>query len=79
MLNPAFNIFESHFIRCETYSTLYQNIFRTLIVILTVVIGILSIGRFDDMLSLVGCAVCTPIALIFPSLFHFQIFKNIQS
>ena len=79
VLNPAFKILESHFIQCVSHTYIYQNILRTFLVIVTVVVGVLSIGNFDTMLSLVGCAVCTPIALILPTLFHYQLYKGKQS
>jgi proton-coupled amino acid transporter len=56
-----------------------ENILRVMIVTLTVVVGVFSINRFDTLLALAGCAVCTPIALIFPSVFHFLLFKSSQS
>jgi proton-coupled amino acid transporter len=93
-LYPAFKIFENILFfkgekdknkgdgtsafECSKVSNL-QNLLRIGIVVLTVVVGVLSIGRFDTLLSLAGCAVCTPIALIFPSYFHYSLFKNKQS
>jgi proton-coupled amino acid transporter len=53
-----------------------DTLIRILIVIATVVIGIFSIGRFDTLLALVGSAACCPIALIFPCLFHYLLFKE---
>jgi amino acid permease len=78
VLNPAFRILEFHFIKCQQNAILWQNILRTSLVFITVVVGVLSIGKFDNLLSLVGCAVCTPIALIFPSLFHYKLYKDKQ-
>jgi hypothetical protein len=43
-----------------------ENIFRVMIVALTVVVGVFSNKRFDGLLALAGCYFCTPIALIFP-------------
>jgi len=56
-----------------------DTILRILIVILTIAIGIFSIGRFDTLLALVGGVALCPISLILPTLFHFLIFKNEQS
>ena len=58
---------------------IYENILRIFIVICTIVVGIVSINRFDTMLALVGCGVCTPVALIFPSVFHYLLYKDKQS
>jgi amino acid permease len=78
VLNPAFKILEFHFIKCQQNTILWQNILRTSLVFITVLVGVLSIGKFDNLLSIVGCAVCTPIALILPSLFHYKLFRYKQ-
>ena len=78
-LNPAFVIFERNFIQCKNGKTSYENILRTSIVILTIGIGIASIGGFANLMALAACAVCTPIALIFPSFFHYKLFRSKQS
>jgi len=78
MLYPAFMIFDLHFFK-GNYQTLKQNMFRTFVVLCTIVIGIASIGNFDSLLALVGSVLCTPLAVIFPSIFHFIIFKDSQS
>jgi proton-coupled amino acid transporter len=59
--------------------TLSENLLRVVIVLITVSIGVYSIKRFDTMLSLVGCGICTPVALILPSIFHYRLFKSTQS
>lgn len=56
-----------------------ENLMRIFIVSGTIIIGILSINRFDTLMSLVGCGVCTPIAFIFPSIFHYILLKDKQS
>lgn len=56
-----------------------ENCLRAGIVCFTIIVGILSINRFDTLLALVGCGICTPIALIFPSTFHFLLYKHKQS
>ena len=78
-LNPAFRIFESNFIQCKTNVITYENIIRTSILALTVAVGISSIDKFANLMALAACAVCTPIALILPSIFHYQLFKGKQS
>jgi len=77
-LYPAFQILERFIIKCNYGKTLYENILRTTIVLGIIIIGIFSINRFADLMSLAGCAVCMPIALIFPSIFHFQLYKEEQ-
>jgi proton-coupled amino acid transporter len=87
-LYPAFVILKNIFFKkndnnisktdCIT-TTIYENFLRTFIVIITITIGVYSIGRFDTLLALCGCAICTPVALILPSIFHFLLFKNNQS
>lgn len=78
-LNPAFKIFEQNIIKCVNYKTTFENILRTTVLLLTVIIGIASIDKFANLMALAGCAVCTPIALIFPTIFHYKIFKGKQS
>lgn len=78
-LNPAFRILEHYFIKCEKNKLTYENMLRTTILLITVVIGIASIDKFANMMALAGCAVCTPVALIFPTLFHYRLFKEKQS
>ena len=56
-----------------------ENSMRIVIVSGTIVIGVLSINKFDTLMSLVGCGVCTPIAFIFPSIFHYILLKDKQS
>jgi amino acid permease len=41
--------------------------------------GIMSIGKFEKFIALVGSGISTPIALILPSLFHYRLFKDKQS
>jgi amino acid permease len=79
IINPSFKILESKIIRCETRKNLWINILRAGVVTFTIVMGIVAIGRFDKILSLVGSGVSTPIALILPSLFHFKLYKDKQS
>lgn len=57
----------------------FDTFLRIIVVIITVLIGIYSIGRFDTLLAIVGSAACCPISLIFPTLFHYMIFKNEQN
>ena len=58
---------------------LLENMLRIFIVSLTIIIGIASIDRFDTYISLFGCGICTPIAFIFPSIFHYLLYKDKQS
>lgn len=78
-LNPAYKILDQYFIKCAVNKILYENLMRTTILILTVIIGIASIDKFANLMALAGCAVCTPVALIFPTLFHYKLFKDKQS
>ncbi len=78
-LNPAYRILDQYFIKCANNKILYENLMRTTILILTVIIGIASIDKFANLMALAGCAVCTPVALIFPTLFHYKLFKDKQS
>lgn len=81
-LYPSFKILEFHFFNKMLpgfLKTSLENILRAVIVLSTVVIGVLSINRFDTILALAGCAIMTPIALIFPTLFHYSLFKKSQS
>lgn len=81
VLYPSFTIINEFFlknIQSETKKYWLDTLIRIFIVIGTIIVGILSIGRFDTLLALVGSGVCCPIALIFPTLFHFQLFKNEQ-
>ena len=79
MLYPAFIIFDFHFFSNGNNKIFKQNLFRTFAVVGTILIGIASIGKFDTLLALVGSVLCTPLAVIFPSMFHFLIFRKIQS
>lgn len=56
-----------------------ENFLRIFIVLCTITIGVYSINRFDTLLALAGCGVCTPVALIFPSIFHYLLYKDKQS
>lgn len=56
-----------------------ENIMRTFIVSCGIFIGIISIDKFDVMLSLAGSAIMTPIAFILPTFFHYKLFKDKQS
>jgi proton-coupled amino acid transporter len=85
-LNPAFVILENMFFeklkeREEKTSKriTIENMMRIVIVTSALAIGIYSINKFDTMLSLVGCVVCTPLALIFPSFFHYKLLKDKQT
>ena len=78
-LYPAVKIFDSNFIKCKKNKYLYGNIIRTIVVIVTIVIGIASINKFANLMALAGCIVCTPIALIFPAIFHYMLFHKKQS
>lgn len=82
-LFPSFKILENNLFKSvapETFKrTCLENILRTVIVIITIVIGILSINRFDTVLALAGCAIMTPIAFIFPSFFHYRLYRKTQS
>lgn len=78
ILNPSFAILETNFITCKTKTTLYENILRTIIVIVTIVGGILSIGDFQKFMALAGSIICTPVSIMFPPLFHFKLYKGIQ-
>ncbi len=78
-LNPAYRIFDQYFIKCVNHKTFYENLMRTTILLITVIIGIASIDKFANLMALAGCAVCTPVALIFPTLFHYKLFKEKQS
>jgi solute carrier family 36 (proton-coupled amino acid transporter) len=60
-------------------SEMSENILRIIIVICTIIVGVVSINRFDTLLALAGCGVCTPVALIFPSIFHYLLYKDKQS
>jgi proton-coupled amino acid transporter len=87
-LFPAFKILENLFCKSKKRAEksekdyvkfMLENILRVFIVTLTIVVGVLSINRFDTLLSLCGCGICTPVALIFPSVFHFNLYKKTQS
>lgn len=78
-LYPAFMIFQQNFIFCKDNKITYQNILRMSILIITIVVGITSINRFATLMALFGCAICTPIALIMPTVFHYQLYKGKQS
>ena len=78
-LYPAVKIFDNNFVKCKKNKILYGNIIRTIVVIITIVIGIASINKFANLMALAGCAVCTPIALIFPAIFHYKLFHKKQS
>ncbi len=41
--------------------------------------GIISIGKFENVIALAGSAISTPIALIFPTIFHYKLYKDKQS
>jgi hypothetical protein len=78
-LFPAFQILEGKLLLCDIMKDIWQKYIRSVIVIVTIIVGILSIGSFANMLALVGSGICTPIGLVLPSLFHFLIFKSKQS
>jgi proton-coupled amino acid transporter len=81
-LYPSFLILNRTFIKKSSNNIIKYNfdtIIRIFIVIISIFIGIFSIGRFDTLLALVGGVVLCPISLIFPTLFHFLIFKKDQS
>jgi proton-coupled amino acid transporter len=88
-LFPAFRIIENLIFKdikmiqdtsmfsCNKTSNI-QNLIRTGIVSITIVIGVLSINKFDQLLALAGSGIMTPIALILPSLFHYSLYKHKQ-
>lgn len=81
VLYPSFKIIGRYlFKNIENQNKKYwlENLMRVIIVAGTIVVGIFSIGNFDTLLALVGSGICCPIALIFPTLFHFLVFKNEQ-
>jgi amino acid permease len=78
IINPSFKILENKLIKCENNRNLWTNVLRIFIVAFTILMGIVSIGKFDKILSLVGSGVSTPIALILPSLFHYRLYREKQ-
>jgi len=81
VLYPSFKIIASYLLKnVENKNAKYwwENLLRLIIVIGTITVGILSIGKFDTLLSVIGSGVCCPISLIFPTLFHYSLFKNEQ-
>ena len=78
-LNPAFKIFDQNFVKCKNSKKIYENALRSFVVLITVIIGLTSIDKFANYMAIAGSIVCTPIALIFPSIFHFKLFSQKQS
>ena len=81
-LYPAYKILEFHIfskMKNQRLQYILENLLRAFIVVATVVLGVLSINRFDFVLALIGCAIMTPLALIFPTMFHYFLMKNQQS
>ena len=78
-LYPGFKIFENNIIKCKSKTLSYQNILRIVIVAVTIVVGVTSINKFDTLMALCGCVVCTPLAMIIPPIFHYKLLNKKQS
>ena len=78
-LYPAFKIFEKSFLTCKKNEKLYFNVIRIVIVIITIIVGVTSINRFDVLMALCGSVVCTPLAMIIPPIFHYRLLNKKQS
>jgi amino acid permease len=48
-------------------------------VIVTIVVGVTSINKFDTLMSLCGSVVCTPLAMIIPPILHYKLLNKKQS
>lgn len=73
VIYPANNIVESYLFKGWPKSPKRQwckNLSRTLMVVLTIVMGLLLWDSLDKFLSLLGGLACTPIAFILPTLFY---------
>lgn len=77
MMFPAIRIIErgcaGFFYRVGDGDLWKSNIFRTVIVAVTLAISYTGSSQLDNLVSLVGCFACTPLAFIFPAMFHYKL------
>jgi solute carrier family 36 (proton-coupled amino acid transporter) len=53
-----------------------RNAYRAGIVFVTLLVAYVGSEQLDNFVSLIGCFCCTPLAFIYPSLFHLRIVKG---
>lgn len=53
-----------------------KNIFRSLIVLLVLTVSFGASNQLDNLCALVGSFACTPLAFLYPSVFHLKIIPN---
>lgn len=77
MLFPAVKILErgvaSYLWNAASDEKWKRNMFRTAIVAATLLVSYLGSSQLTNLVSLVGCFCCTPLAFIFPALFHYRL------
>ncbi len=56
-----------------------RNLFRAAVVAVTLLVAYLGSEQLDNFVSLIGCFCCTPLAFIYPSLFHVKLLPNAPS
>ncbi|KAL2905952.1 Amino acid transporter AVT3C [Bienertia sinuspersici] len=70
MMNPVFEVLERRLTQGS-----YSLMVRWLMVLVVALVALL-VPNFADFLSLVGSSVCIALGFVFPSLFHFLVFKD---
>jgi proton-coupled amino acid transporter len=53
-----------------------RNVYRAGIVGVTLLVAYIGSEQLDNFVSLIGCFCCTPLAFIYPCLFHFMLVKD---
>ncbi|KAJ2609770.1 hypothetical protein H4S08_003913 [Coemansia sp. RSA 1365] len=49
-----------------------KNVFRTLLLVLVMIISVVGVERLDRLVAIIGGLACVPISFIFPPLFHLR-------
>jgi proton-coupled amino acid transporter len=77
MLFPAVQIVERgvapFFWRPADKAIWKSNLFRSAFVAIVLAVSYVGASQLDNLVSLVGCFCCTPLAFIFPAMFHYKL------
>ncbi|PIA13059.1 hypothetical protein COEREDRAFT_83738 [Coemansia reversa NRRL 1564] len=49
-----------------------KNVFRTLLLVLVMIISVIGVERLDRLVAIIGGLACVPISFVFPPLFHLR-------
>ena len=75
-IHPANMVIEGYMFRGWKKSrkrTWCKNLYRTCLVIFTIVVSLSLRETLDKLMSIVGSLTCTPVAFLLPAIFHYKL------